>query len=401
MIPDLPRKGKGNMFCIKCKSELPPDAAFCPACGKKQAPEPRKYHKRSNGTGSISKLSGNRKKPWAARRNGVLIGTYATRYEAQKALERVTDATITDKYNLTLKQVYDRWHAEHSRNIAEKTLKDYEWAFGLCAPLHDRKIRSILRSDYQALIIAQEVKGRSKGTCNKIRVVLGMLGRWAYEEGITITNNADNLSTAAKQLTTREIFLESDIKAIKQSKLDASDIALVLIACGCRPGELFQVPTADCFEDYFIGGSKTEAGKDRVIPIGTDGLAAYQKIRSEAISAGAPLLIGGYKGSHIYANYAKREWKKLMEEIGRTGMTPYVCRHTFITNAIRGGMDLPVLEAIVGHVDRETTRIYTHLRADDLVDAVQQLDTETFAVCNKSVTRSVVNKNSTRKKLAK
>ena len=35
------------------------------------------------------------------------------------------------------------------------------------------------------------------------------------------------------------------------------------------------------------------------------------------------------------------------------------------------GMDLPVLEAIVGHLDRETTRIYTHLRADDLVEAVQ------------------------------
>jgi site-specific recombinase XerD len=34
-------------------------------------------------------------------------------------------------------------------------------------------------------------------------------------------------------------------------------------------------------------------------------------------------------------------------------------------------MDLPVLEAIVGHLDRETTRIYTHLRADDLVEAVQ------------------------------
>lgn len=200
-----------------------------------------------------------------------------------------------------------------------------------------------------------------------------MLGRWAYEEGITLTNNADNLTTSAKQLSTREIFLEQDIKAIRASKLEAADIALILISCGCRPGELFKVPVSNCFEDYFIGGSKTEAGKDRVIPIGTDGLAAYQKIRNTAITAGQPLLISGYKGSHVYSNYAKREWKKLMEEIGRPNYTPYSCRHTFITNAIRSGMDLPVLEAIVGHLDRETTRIYTHLRANDLVDAVQNL----------------------------
>lgn len=387
--------------CIKCKAELPPDAVFCPACGKRQEAAPRKHKKRANSTGCISKLSGNRTKPWMARKGSICIGTYATRGEAQKALERLTDVSVTDKYNLTLKQVYDRWHAEHSRSIAEKTLKDYEWAFKLCEPLHDRKIRSILRSDYQALIIAQEVKGRSKGTCDKVRVVLGMLGRWAYEEGITLTNNADNLNTSAKQLSTREIFLKQDIKAIKDSKLEAADIALILISCGCRPGELFKVPLADCYEDHFIGGSKTEAGKDRVIPIGADGLAAYQKIRNKAIADGEQLLISGYKGSHVYNNFAKREWKKLMEEIGRTEYTPYSCRHTFITNAIRGGMDLPVLEAIVGHLDRETTRIYTHLRAEDLVGAVQSIDTESIAVCNKSVTRSRRKENNTVEKLAK
>jgi site-specific recombinase XerD len=37
-------------------------------------------------------------------------------------------------------------------------------------------------------------------------------------------------------------------------------------------------------------------------------------------------------------------------------------------------MDLPVLEAIVGHLDRETTKIYTHLRADDLVEAVNKVE---------------------------
>lgn len=387
--------------CIKCKAELPENAAFCPVCGKKQTPQERKHRKRANGTGSITKLAGNRAKPWIARKNGVSIGTFATRAEAQKALERLTDTAVTEKYNMTFKQVYERWHAEHSREISPKTLKDYEWAFKLCAPIHDRKIRSILRSDYQALIIAQEVQGKSKGTCQKLRVLLGMLGRWAYEEGITTTNNADNLNTTAKQKSTREIFLEADIKAICASTLPAAEIASILISCGCRPGELFAVPIADCFEDYFIGGSKTEAGKNRVIPIGTEGLAAYQKIRKAALDSGGALLIDGYSGNHVYANYAKREWPKLMDEIGRKGLTPYTCRHTFITRSIRGGMDLPVLEAIVGHVDRETTRIYTHLRADDLVDAVQNLDTNPLTVSNKSATRSQATNSKPKEKLAK
>ena len=286
-------------------------------------------------------------------------------------MERLTDTTVTDKYNMTFAEVYQRWHAEKQREISASMDGNYQLAFRQCSQLHDLPIRKILRSDYQAAIIALEMKGLSKSSCNKLRMLFGQLGRWAMEEGITLTNPAENLTTVAKQKHTREIFTEHDIEAIKASGLPAADIALILISCGCRPGELFSVPLVNCRPDHFIGGSKTEAGKNRVIPIGPDGLQAYQRMRANAISMGATLLVEGYDGNKTGQNFAKRDWRVLMEAIGREGMTPYSCRHTFITRAIRSGVDLPTLEAIVGHVDRETTKIYTHLHADDLVSAVQ------------------------------
>jgi len=51
-------------------------------------------------------------------------------------------------------------------------------------------------------------------------------------------------------------------------------------------------------------------------------------------------------------------------------------------------MELPVPEAIVGHVARETTKIYTHLHADDLVEVVQEMKAQKAAVSSKCVTRS-------------
>lgn len=378
------------MLCKKCKQEIPEESKFCNICGASQSQAaPRKHRKRSNGTGCITKLSGNRTRPWIARKNGISIGTYPTRAEAQKALERLTDTTVTDKYNMTFAQVYERWHMEHQREISEGMDKSYQLAFRQCTQLHNMAMRKILRSDFQAAVIALEMQGKSKSTCNKLRVLLGMLGRWAVDEGITMANAAEGLTTVAKQKSTREIFLEEDIKAIKKAAIPAADIALILISCGCRPGELFTVPLVNCREDHFIGGSKTEAGKNRVIPIGPDGIAAYKKIRSAAIANKGTLLIDGYEGANKTApNFTKRDWRELMEKIGRTDMTPYNCRHTFITRAIRSGVELPVLEAIVGHVDRETTKIYTHLHAQDLVDAVQTMESKNLAVCNKLVTRS-------------
>lgn len=387
-----------SQTCPKCKCELAENYNFCPKCGKKLTKAERKYRKRENGTGNISKLSGNRTKPWMARKNDVCIGTFRTRAEAQKALDRLTDITVTDKYNLTFAQAYERWHEEHRRKISDSMDGNYQLAYKQCKQLHDMQMRKILRSDYQAAIIALEMQGKSKSTCNKLRVLLGQLGRWAMEEGITLTNPAEELNTVAKQKSTRDVFSEDDIKNIKKSKLHAADIALILISCGCRPGELFNVPLVNCREDHFIGGSKTEAGKNRVIPIGSDGIDAYKKIRSKAISEHGALLIDGYDGQNKTApNFTKRDWRELMEEIGRSGMTPYNCRHTFITRAIRSGVELPVLEAIVGHVDRETTKIYTHLHADDLVEAVQVINDKSFTVSNKSATRSVGEKQKVQK----
>lgn len=102
-------------ICIKCKKELPEGALYCPACGKKQERTPRKHKKRANGTGNISVLPGNRAKKYMARRSGELIGTYTTYAEAQKALDRLADVDISDKYNMTFAQVYAAWAPEHSR----------------------------------------------------------------------------------------------------------------------------------------------------------------------------------------------------------------------------------------------------------------------------------------------
>ena len=179
--------------------------------GKKQITE-RKHKKRANNTGTIYKREGNLTNPWIAKKNNVYIGAFKTRTDAQKALERITDIDVNDKYNMTFAQVYERWEAERKREISDKMLKNYQLAYKQCEALHPMKMRNILRSDYQSAIISLEVQGKSKSTCSKLRVLLGQLGRWAMEEGITLSNPAEDLTTVAKQKSTRETFRGRNLK---------------------------------------------------------------------------------------------------------------------------------------------------------------------------------------------
>lgn len=70
------------MLCIKCGASLPEGANFCHMCGKKQTPQKRKPLKRPNGSGTVYKLSGHRKRPWVAAKNKVIIGYYEKKTDA-------------------------------------------------------------------------------------------------------------------------------------------------------------------------------------------------------------------------------------------------------------------------------------------------------------------------------
>ena len=85
-------------------------------------------------------------------------------------------------------------------------------------------------------------------------------------------------------------------------------------------------------------------------------------------------MIDAYEGNKTAANFARRDFKALMDEIGAPDMTPYNCRHTFSTLAVRAGVRPELLQKIMGHADYSTTvGVYTHLDKDDILAAAQDI----------------------------
>ena len=320
------------MVCIKCGKEIPEGAPYCCWCGKKQKQEPRKTLKRANGTGSVYKLSGRRTRPWVAAKNKLVIGYYAKKTDALDALSRLVGKDISERYNMTFSDIYEGWKFEHYREIGQKSIDGYENAYKNCESLYDRKFRELRTRDFQEIVDLHNTQSRS--TQAKYKNLFTQLSEWAMREEIVTTNYAGYVKLSGEKAKEKDIFSADDITKLEADGSSAAKVVLMLIYTGMRIGELFEAKTENYHETYLIGGKKTKAGRDRIIPIRAEGRGYFAELAERATGE---LLISGRDGQKTAENYRKREYYPLLERLGIARKTPHATRHTFASWAVAAG----------------------------------------------------------------
>ena len=361
------------MTCVKCTAELPPGAVYCPFCGKKQAPTPRKYRKRANGTGTVYKMAGTRQKPWIAARSGVYIGSYATKREAEDALSRISGKQLKDTYNYTFAEVYEAWSADHFKDISKTAIAQYKVDYNVFADLHPRRFRDLRTPDYQEILDRHAEK--SENTTGKYKQLITQMSDWAIKNEIIDTNFASFCKARGRDAKPHVPFTAEEIKKLQADGSETARVVCMLLSTGMRISELFKLPLSDYHGSYVIGGEKTEEGRDRIIPIRPEGRADFEHFAELARQSGAKLLIDGYSGNRSAANFRKRDYARLLTKIGADPQkTPHSARTTYGTRAAtEDELNPATLQKVLGHKQFNTTQKYYNLpNASQLVKAVEK-----------------------------
>lgn len=111
-----------------------------------------------------------------------------------------------------------------------------------------------------------------------------------------------------------------------------------------------------------VGGTKTESGKNRVVPIHDRILPLVQRCYDEAVRHGNENLVTCMEGDNGIMTYEKYRVRfgRAMKQLGLEQHKPHDPRKTFVTMCKAYGVDEYAIKRMVGHSIADITeKIYT------------------------------------------
>lgn len=392
--------------CPECSGTISDQAITCPHCGyplktpSRTKPRIRngKPLKLPNGEGCIYKLSGKRRKPYAVRKTSgwiidpvtgkskqtfINLGTYATRSEAMQALSAYNANPYDLDTCITMTELYEKWFKFHFEGKQDSSQRTTTSAWAYCSSVYDmrakdiraRHIKGCMEEGYRI-----ETKGKHKGekifasagTKSRIKSMFNLMLDYALEYEIVDRNYARTFDVSEdivkeKESSTRGhiIFTEKEMEILWDNVNKVKYVDWILIQCymGWRPQELATLRLDEINLDkwYMQAGMKTDAGKQRIVPIHSKIQNLVKQNYDLALSLESEYLLNDKGQTHsgtwqlTYDKYANR-FKKVIEQLKlNPEHRPHDPRKTFVTRCKKAGVDEYALKEMVGHNVKDIT----------------------------------------------
>jgi len=264
--------------------------------------------------------------------------------------------TFSDVYNMYYTHKYER---PNGREYSQESKDSTRAAFKNCSSLHDHVFTDITAEQLQKNLDDCPLKHSSK---ELILSLYKQMYKFAYSNnlcdrdisiGITINIPDDDEPGVP--------FSEEEINIIWSNSTDNTILqgALIMIYSGFRIAA-YKNLVIDMENQYFKGGVKTAAGKERCVP--------FNKLIIPLINPQLELF-----------NFSKAKFRKTfeaeLEKIGINGHTPHDCRHTFSWLCDKYKIDTLSKKMLMGHAIGKdiTDSKYGHRTLDELRTEINKI----------------------------
>ncbi len=356
------------------------------------------------GYGSVVDLGGKRRRPIAVRvpngkkfnKQGKEIIDYKYLGYFERTRQGKMDAqTLLAQYNAgtaidiprttsscpTFQEMADMWLAKHLGHIeakkgavSDQLRRAYNAAIKKCSPIHGKRIDAVKYQDVQD--IADSASNMSISSVTNLKTVLFGVFDLARKQKYITENFIEDIDFLykSKQDKIHSSFTRDEVEQIWMKSSNSNiRIILILIYTGMRVEELLSMKTTDVHLDkkFMIGGVKTDAGKNRVIPI-ADKIYPFIK---ELYHVENMYLLPQSQGNRrfTYRKFTELIWDPAMSDLGMDHL-PHDTRYTCATMMDRAKVNDNSKKTILGHTKAGiTNRIYVEKDLQDLLTAINMI----------------------------
>lgn len=345
----------------------------------------KRHYKRPNGYGSIYMEKGRRRKPYRVmitteralvdgkpKLTRKTLGYYESADLAKAALDEYTKNEYDiDKAKMTFAEVYAMWSRDHFPTITPKSQYILQNAYKRLSGLHSVPMAQLRTEHFEGAIRACTAGSATK---KKMTQLLSMMSQWAMAHDVTRKDYVKlcnfRIGDTEPQLQ-RVLFTPEEIQTMRDhtGEDQIQDMILLSIYTGFRPGELLAIKSAnvDPVQQTITGGSKTAAGRDRIVPIHPD----VRELVEHYLSIGTETLFVGVKSRKKPMPY---EYYRDAFVARYPGHTCYDTRHTFVTAWKKQSLNEYILKRIVGHqIGDVSEKFYTHRDIENLKSEMAKL----------------------------
>jgi integrase len=346
-----------------------------------------KIMKLPNGYGSVYKLPGKRRNPYRAIKTGewifdknkdkliqkrFTVGYFPTKQEALQALANYNENPYDIKRDgITFSELYDKWSEEHFQSIVPSAKRSWKSAYNYCEPLYQMRMKDIRVVDLEGTIKDAKVGDTTKA---RMKSLFNLMYRFALKHEIVDKDYAQLCNPVKRPPRERDIvpFSNDEIQNLWDNiDFPFVDMILIGIYSGWRPQELSTLKTSnvDLENKTMLGGLKTDAGKNRYVPIHPK---TYNLIKERYDCKNEYLFNdeNSQQGTSMTYDKYRGRFNKVMKHLNMKHH-PHETRHTFITKAKDANMDEYILKLIVGHAIQDVTeKVYTHRTMEQLQNEI-------------------------------
>lgn len=284
-----------------------------------------------------------------------------------------------------MRDLFQRYDAEYLPRLAPRTAADVRAMFGtfILPRLGAKKVEDVTFSDCEALhrFISKDRPVRANRVHEVLRRSFNLAIRWGWitdNPAARVERNTEH--KRARYLTAEEIGRL--VEALNGHHQRAScDAIKFMLLTGCRRGEALGARW-DQFDPslrvWVKPAATTKQRREHRVPLSSmaSSLLHERRAARDALPEADPLRLSpfvftGDEGRALVD--VKRTWAAVSKAAGLGNTRMHDLRHTFASIAVSQGQSLPVIGAMLGHTQPQTTARYAHLFDDSLLNAAEMV----------------------------